>query len=146
MATISFYSKYRKAQVDGNPIDFDTDSIKIMVLKNTYTPNVSSTGHEFLADVNSTQVALATGYAGPVSLANKAINYVANDPCLFADDITIAQDASGFTDGRYFVIFKDTGNAATSRLVGVIDAGANVGNVAGPLVIDFDATNGIIRF
>jgi hypothetical protein len=68
------------------------------------------------------------------------------EPCYLrfdADDP--AWTAVTFTNGRYAIIYKDTGSAATSPLMGYIDFGANQSPSGIDFTIQFDSTDGALR-
>lgn len=84
-----------------------------------------------------TAVGTATAWTGPVALVNMTCGLDgSNDLVLDADNpAVIAQDASGFTDGRTLVIYEST----TSYIIASHDEGSSFGNVAGTLTISLAA-------
>lgn len=139
---ITFYNNYKLGQFDGDaggvlsnmPVVFGTDTIKIMVLDDTFTPDLlNSTTQEHLDNVSADEIATATGYTGPITLASETITETAGVVKYDALDVTIPEDGSGFTDARYVVFYKDSGAEATSPLICIGDLGANQSNVAGDL-------------
>lgn len=149
---ITIYSKFLRGQVDGStlssvPIDFDNDTLKLVILKNTFTPDTSSTSvQEHFDDISAFQVATGTSYTGPITLANVTLSYTGDVVVLDADDVSIVLDAgSGFTDGRWIVIYKDSGTASTSPLFCVGDLGADQDISANSLNLLW-ASTGIINW
>lgn len=143
MATLTPYHKWKRRQLTGgaNTVDFDTDTIKVMLLTNAYTPSTGSSGHEFLSDVDSNQVAIGTGYTGPVTLTSITVNDSGTDVVFDAADISVPKDTGGgFANARYLVIYKDTGTAATSPLVFLGDFVTNQSNTAGVFDITWSAS------
>lgn len=128
---ITLYKKWMKGQIDGAglssvPVDFDTDTIKVIILKNTHTPDASaSTTQEHLDDISADEVATATAYTGAITLGSKTVGVSGSVVTFDAADINIAADAGGFTDGRHIVIYKDTGTPSTSPLIATGDLGAD---------------------
>ena len=53
-------------------------------------------------------------------------------------DITLAQDASGFTNGRWGIVYNNTD--ANKRAVGFLDLGSDRSLVAGSLTITMNAS------
>jgi len=141
MASITKYNKWLQNQINGTaPIDWDTDTIKVALLTSAYTPDAAT--HDFFDDVSANEVA-GDGYtAGGATIANIAVVEVAGVTTVNGDDVTFLQEALGFTDARYAVIYKDSGVAATSPLMGYIDFLSDKGNVAGDLTIQWNV-NGI---
>jgi hypothetical protein len=104
------YDKAREAFLNAD-IDWAADNIKVCLVR-SYTPNSST--HDFLDDVTGggggTIVATSSNLAGKTST-----NGVAD-----ADDVTFTSVAAGAACA-HLVIYKDTGSAATSNLIAVID-------------------------
>lgn len=135
----AIYNGIKLAIVKGE-IDFDIDQFKILLVTNSYTPNVDT--HEFLSHV--TNEVVGTGYvAGGQVLQNQTVAVdLANDRAYFdADDVTWA--ASSIT-ARGAIIYKNTGNAATSRLITYLDFSTDRVSDGGDFTVAFDAT-GILR-
>ncbi|MEP3857295.1 MAG: hypothetical protein ABJM39_09660 [Porticoccus sp.] len=89
-----------------------------------------------------TAVATATGWTGPVALANLSCALDGSNDLVFdADDPTqIAQDASGFSNGRSVVLYRSD----DSHILASYTHPQAFGNVNGPINISFDA-NGILK-
>lgn len=121
------YNNGKLKLVNGG-IDLDTDTIKAALLTASYTPNIDT--QVFLSDVNTNEVA-GTGYtAGGATLTNAALTVdTTNDRVYFdADDTTWPN--STITGARYVLLYKSTGSAATSPLIGYIDLLASKSTVA----------------
>ncbi|WP_041537715.1 hypothetical protein [Carboxydothermus hydrogenoformans] len=133
--TAKWYGQALKNILSGNGVNWTGDTIKVMLCTSAYTPDQDT--HQFKSSVTG-EVA-GTGYtAGGATLANKTITYDAanNKTILDADDVTWANST---ITARYAVIYKDTGNAATSLLLGYIDFGADVASSNGNFTIQWDA-------
>lgn len=135
MASIN-YTRFFQKNANGT-VDF-SGSFKAMLVTAAYTPDKDA--HEFRSDI--TNEASGTGYtAGGVAIT----------PTVTRDDPTdqvrvswtdVSWPSSSIT-GRYLVIYRDTGNAATDEVVHCIDHGSEVTSsnstftfdVTGPLVI-----------
>ena len=140
MASITFYNNATKDILDGT-IDLDTDTIKVSLHTSTYTPSVA---HDFYNDITN-EVTGSNYTAGGETLGSKAITTVTtNDAKFDAADVTWSSHASGFSTARYAVIYKSTGTASTSPLVGYIDFVSNQDNVNNDLTIKWNA-NGILQ-
>jgi hypothetical protein len=124
----------------GNRVDYLTDTIKCALATSTYTPNQDT--HDFFDDV--TNEVSGTGYtAGGVTLANKTLTYdtASNETRLDADDA--AWTSSSFT-ARYAVVYKSTGTASTSPLMGYVNFGGDQTVSTGNFTIQWDAT-GVLK-
>lgn len=135
MALINKYNSFLKNQFNGAAvIDFESDTIKVAVVTSAYTP--SATAHVWFSDI--TNEVSGTNYpAGGVALSSKTITESAGTVTFDAADVTISQSSSGFSNGRYVILYKDTGTASTSPLIGYINIGLDKGNVVADLVIQF---------
>lgn len=123
--------------------DLSADTLKLGIVSNAPVPTINTPNPFWGAggggtDFSANQVALATGYAGPITLAAVTFALSANVPTLTANSVSIAQDAGGFANGAYGVVFNDT--AANKPAVGFVDLGGPVGNQNGPLAINFNSS------
>ncbi len=108
-------------------VNFDTDTIKARLVKNTYAQNLST--DEFISSVTA-----ITGSTDQ-TLANTSVT----DGVFDADDITFtAVPAGEISEG--VVIYKDTGVAGTSPLLMYIDTitGFPLATNGGNVVIQWD--------
>jgi hypothetical protein len=130
------------SQALNKEIDWDTDTIKVALLTNAYTPDQDA--HNYLDDVVANEVS-GTGYtAGGNTLANKtnAYNSGTNVIVLDADDTTWS---SSTITARYAVIYDATpATNATRPLIGYVDFGSDQSSSNGNFTITWDAT-GIVR-
>lgn len=123
-------------------IDWDSDTIKVALLSNGYTPDQDA--HNYFDDVVAFEVS-GTGYtAGGLTLSNKTNTYNAgtNTIVLDADDVTWS---SSTITARYAVVYDATpATDATKPLIGYVDFGADQSSSNGNFTITWDAT-GIVR-
>ena len=123
-------------------IDWDTDTIKVALLSNSYTPDQDA--HNYFDDVVSFEVT-GTGYTqGGNTLANKTNTYnsATNVIVLDADDTTWS---SSTITARYAVVYDATpATNATRPLIGYVDFGSDQSSSNGNFTITWDAT-GIVR-
>ena len=130
-----FYGLAFKSAFNGE-IDFDSDSIKVMLCTSAYVPDQDT--HQYKDDV--TNEVTGTGYtAGGEALTTPTLTYTAgtNVLKLDADDLTWA--GSTIT-ARYAVVYDATpATDATRPLLAYIDFGADVSSSAGDFTIAWDA-------
>jgi hypothetical protein len=125
----------------GNKIhNLSSDVLKLGIVTSTTAPTVGTAaphwGGTGTTNFASNQVGTGgTSYTGPKTLTSQSWSSVSNVPTLRATDIAMAQDASGFTNGRYGIIYNDTD--ANKRALAFIDFGADRSLVTGSLTIDF---------
>jgi hypothetical protein len=131
------------SQALNKEIDWDTDTIKVALLTNAYTPNQDT--HNYFDDVVTNEVSGATGYtSGGNTLANKTNTYNggSNTIVLDADDTTWS---SSTITARYAVIYDASpATNATRPLIGYVDFGSDQSSSNGNFTITWDAT-GIVR-
>lgn len=132
------YNAYLSAQVTGG-IDLDTDTLVVMLIKDTYTPDRDD---EFIADLVSHEIS-GTGYSRQ-TLTTVLVTISGNVAVMDADDPQWT-GASGWDNARYGILAKSTGNDATSRLIKTIDFGSNRQPVDGVFTFPWNA-NGVMRF
>ena len=105
----TLYDKARERFLRGQ-INWDTDTMKVcLVDKNVYTPNFTT--HEYMSDVSGSAI-IAPG----VTLTGKASTSGAAD----ANDVTFPAVSGEETEA--IIIYKDTGDNATSPLIAMIDS------------------------
>ena len=130
------------AKVFNKEVDWDTDTIKVMLLSSSYTPNQDT--HDYLEDVVANEVT-GTGYtAGGQTLTGKTITYdgASNTTVLDANDVSWSNST---INARYAVIYDDAGSTnATKVLLGYVDFGSDQSSTNGAFTITWDAT-GIFR-
>jgi len=98
-------------------IDYLSDTIKVALTTSTYTPNQDT--HETFADV--TNEVAGTGYsAGGATLAGKTLSYNTSTNVITWDADDVSWPASTIT-ARYAIVYKSTGTASTSPLMGWVD-------------------------
>lgn len=123
-------------------IDWDTDTIKVALLSNSYTPDQDA--HNYFDDVSTFEVT-GTGYTqGGITLTNKTNTYNSgtNTVVLDADDVTWS---SSTITARYAVLYNSSpATNATRPLVGYVDFGSDQSSSNGNFTITWDAT-GIVR-
>lgn len=123
----ALYPKAKESFLSQNPsIDMDTDTIKCAMVTSAYT---YSSAHQYYSSVS--------GVVGtPATLASKTVTSGVFD----AADVTYSSVAAGSTVAA-FVIYKDTGSAATSPLIAYIDtvsSGLPVSTNGGDIIVTWD--------
>lgn len=133
------YNSFKRDVANGS-IDLDTDTIKVMLVTSTYTPDQDL--HTKRSDV--TNEVSGTGYsAGGATLANKTVtaDNTNNRAAFDADDVTWA---SSSITARAAVLYKSRGGAATAdELIAYIDFGSDKVSSSGNFTIQWGA-NGIL--
>lgn len=114
------------------------DTIKIGLVDATITPLIGDTTPAW-ADYSANEVGTGGGYvAGGITLASQTYTEAAGVATFDAVDVALTQDASGFTDAYWGIIYNDTN--ATKMAIGFIELGGPVSEVAGPIEINWNAS------
>lgn len=142
MGTPVVYPLFKLKQNNGNAIDLDSDTIKVMIVTSSFSFNAA---HDFINDVNGNQVTGTNYTAGGTAISGVTLALDGNNAEWVHDDIVWAQHASGFITGRTYVWYKDTGVTSTSPLIMYMTEAADFGNVAGPLTLDGSASTGVLN-
>ncbi len=119
----------------GYPIDWLNDTIKVALCTSSYTPNQDT--HQFFSDL--TNEVVGTGYsAGGATLGTKSKTYTGatNVSAFFAANAVFSTST---ITARYAVVYKSTGTAGTSALIGYVDFGADVSSTGADFTITWDA-------
>lgn len=128
------YNSFKAYIMDGS-IDLDTDTINVMLVTSSYTPNQDT--HEDKADV--TNEVTGTGYtADGEALASKAVTIDDTDNEGVFDAADVTWGSSTIT-ARGAVIYKDTGSAATSLLICYLDFDSDQSSSSGDFVISWNS-------
>jgi len=118
-----------------------SESWKLMLLNNTHVPDAST--QQYVSDVVAKQIAASGPYvAGGVVVAGKASLADGNNYALDATDQVIGPLAT--LNYRYGILYKDTGNQATSPIRAQIDFLTDQTVVNGTSTIQWNAL-GIIK-
>jgi hypothetical protein len=139
MADVIFNS-FKRDIMNGS-IDLDTDTIKVMLVTSSYTPDQDA--HDKRDDVTN-EVSGAGYSAGGASLANKAVtaDNTDNEGVFDADDVTWG---SSTITARGAVLYKSRGGASSAdELICYIDFGSDKSSSAGNFTLQW-AAEGILN-
>lgn len=117
-------------------IDWDSDTIKVMLCTSAYTPNQDT--HQYKSSV--TNEVTGTGYtAGGATLASCTFTYTSGTNTLMLDAADTSWTTSTIT-ARYAVVYDSTpASDATRPLICYVDFGADVVSTAGTFTITWDS-------
>ena len=120
-------------------VDWLVDTIKVSLHTSTLTPSPDT--HTYFSDL--TNEVSGTGYtAGGATLGTKTLTQDNTNDRGVADAADTTWSASTVT-ARYAAVYKSTGTASTSPVIGIIDFGADKSSSATDFVIQYHA-NGIV--
>jgi hypothetical protein len=136
--TAALYGLIWQDQIEGSAtVVWASDTIKCALLSG-YTLDQDT--HDFFNDVSGTELANGNGYTtGGATLGSKTSTYdTASDQVrLDAGDVSLTSSTVSATDS---VVYKSTGTASTSALLGAVDFGATVTTSNGTFTIAWDTT------
>lgn len=139
MASV-IYNSFKRDIMNGS-IDLDTDTIKVMLVTSTYTPDQDA--HTKRSDI--TNEVSGTNYtAGGSALANKAVtaDNTDNEGVFDADDLVWT---TATITARGAVLYKSRGGASSAdELICYIDFGSDITSTAADFTIAW-ATEGILN-
>jgi hypothetical protein len=139
--TTTFYNDFKEKLLNGGGIDLDTNDIYVALCTSSYVP--SKDNHDFFDDITS-EVS-ATGYtAGGQEITCTVTQDNTNDRSVVTVGASTTWTTSTIT-ARYAIIYKSTGNPATSNLICYIDFGENKVSDGDNFIIDWDDTDGLIN-
>lgn len=129
------YNAFKKYIMNGS-IDLDTDTINVMLVTSTYTPDQDT--HEYRDDI--TNEVSGTGYsAGGSALAGKAVTADNTDNEGVFDANDLSWSTSTIT-ARGAVLYKARGGASSAdELICYLDFGSDKISTAGTFTIAWNA-------
>lgn len=135
MATTQFYGKAFLSAFN-KEIDLNSDTIKVLLLDNTYTPDIDA--HQYKSSLSG-EVS-GTGYTtGGATLASIAVSYDSGSQSFIFDAADVSWPASTIT-AAYAVIYDATpGSDATRPLIALVDFGGDEITTTGILSLAWDA-------
>ncbi len=122
-ASATLYNAFKARQLGSAPINLSSDTIKVALCSSSYTPDQDA--HDFFDDITNEVSASGSYSAGGATLANKATTQdnTDNEGVFDADDVSFT---SATITARYAILYKSTGTASTSPLIGYVDFGTNI--------------------
>lgn len=117
-------------------INLKSDTIKLALLASSYTPDADA--HEFFDDVSSHEVPASGSYSAGGATLTQTISTDDTDDEGVLDATDVSFTNASLT-ARYAVVYKDTGNPATSPLICLIDFGSDYTSTAGTFSLPFNA-------
>lgn len=129
----------------GNKLhDMDGDDWRMGIVTNATVPAVSTAaphwGGTGTTNFATNQVATGTAYTGPLVLGTESWVLTATGAQFrISSDASIAQDASGFSNAYWGIIYNNTD--ANKRAVAYVDLGGPVSNTGGAVTFGWNGVN-----
>ena len=125
-------------QLGDSEHDFQSDTLKVGIVDNTITPTAGDATPTW-GDYSANEVSTGGGYpAGGITLTSVTYTETGGVATLDAADVSLLQNASGFTDGYWAIVYNDTN--ATDAAITFVDLGGPVSEVDGPITITWNAS------
>lgn len=125
-------------QIGTESHNFSSDTLKLGIVDNTITPTIGDTTPTW-GDYSANEVGTGGGYvAGGITLTSVTFTETGGVATLDAANISLVQDASGFTDAYWGIIYNDTN--ATDMAISFLEFAGPVSEVAGPIAINWSAS------
>jgi len=127
--------------IGNKAMNLSSDTLQLGIVTTATVPSITTAvphwGGTGTTNFATNQVGIGGGYTGPISLASVTWTNVAGVLTLRATDIVIPQNASGFSNGAYGILFNNTD--ANKRAFAYIElsAAGSASIVTGSLTIDF---------
>jgi hypothetical protein len=138
---VHWFASFDLKAKSGVSFNLPTDVLKLAIADNAIVPTNVTADPRFGAggsiDFSAHEVPHATGYVAPIALSSVGWTGASGVNKLAAANIVVPQDAAGFTNGYYGIIYDDT--VAGKYALGYVDLGGPVSIVGGPLNINFNA-------
>ncbi len=135
---ITFYNSFKK-HISDNPINWDTDTIKCELMAAAYTPNIDT--DEFWSGISANVAANANYVAKTITCSTPTVD-TGNDRAVYDATTNPSWTALGAGALSCAVLYKDTGNPATSPLICYMAIVATQPN-GGNYTITWHATLGV---
>ena len=134
---------FQQAVLDlGNKIhNLSSDALQLGIVTSAVAPTMGTAaphwGGTGTTNFATNQVGTGGGYTGPITLASVTWSNVAGVLTLRATDVVVPQNASGFANGAWGIIFNNTD--ANKRAIGYVElsSGGTLSIVSGSFTIDF---------
>jgi hypothetical protein len=138
--TTKWFGKGMSHMANGT-VDFDTDTIKVMLTTSAYTPDQDT--HDFRDDV--TNEISGTGYtAGGAAISSRTRSYDAASNEVRLGGADVSWSSASFT-ARYAVLYKARGGASSAdELLAWVDFAADQSVSSGTFTLQW-ASDGILK-
>jgi hypothetical protein len=130
------------AQMANKEHDLDSDDIRLGIVTTANVPTVNEAlphwGGTGTTNFATNQVGTGgTSYTGPIALTGETLTADATGVDFSAGIVTLAQDASGFTNGAYGIFYNNT--HASKAALGYVElsSAGTASLVSGQVVIDW---------
>ena len=122
--------------------DYEAHVFRLAIINNGVTPTAADATPRWSVssgvDYDGNQVVTTGGYPdGGLTPAAPSWDQTGAVGKFDAGDVSLPQDAGGFTDGYWGILYNDS--AANKNAIGFLDLGGPISEVAGPITIAWNA-------
>lgn len=139
---VHLVASFQQKALSGVSFNLATDTLKLGIINSTVAPSVTVADPRWGAggstDLSANQVAIGTGYTGPITLTGDTFTLTGAVSALKANNVVIPQDASGFSNAYWGALLDAT--TPGNYVIGYVDLGGPVGNVNGPINLNWSAS------
>jgi hypothetical protein len=137
LGDVVLFEEFAKQIGDGEH-DFSSDVLKLGIVDSTITPTAADTTPTW-GDYSANEVATTGGYpSGGITLTSVVYTETGGVATLDAENVALAQNASGFTDGYWGILYNDTNS--TDMAIAFIDLDGPISEVTSPIDINWNAS------
>lgn len=139
--TAKWYTLASSGQWGGSPVNWVTDTIRCALITSSYNPSQDT--HQYFSTPQANETS-GTGYtAGGMALTGNIVGGVTGTHTIpLKASSTVWNNVTLVC--RYAVVYKDTGTASSSPLLGWVDFGSNQTVSSGTLSVAWDQTMGVL--
>ena len=119
------------------------DSIRLGIVNNTATVPIITATDPTWNDFSANEVTPGAGSLYPADgfvLTGQTYTEAAGVATFDAANITLTQTDGGFEDAYWGVLYNQTVGGASGECIGILDLGGPVSELAGPIVITWNAS------
>ncbi len=140
--------KFLQTVLTGGSFNYTSDTIKVALLSSAGLTAWNQDTHIYVQDLINAQAnweVTGTNYtAGGQALGTKTVNYDTTSNYIQFRAATTTWSSSSIT-AFGAIVYKSTGDYATSLIVGIVDFGGSITSNNGDFSIYWDATQGVFR-
>ena len=128
-------------QIGGEHHNFASDVLKLGIINNTAAPTAADATPTW-SDYSANEVATTGGYtANGETVGSVTWAEVAGTATLDGANVSLTQNASGFTDGHWGILYNDTSTTDMAiAFVNFRDGTTPINETTGPIAINWNAS------
>lgn len=145
---IYIFAGFHEKLADGTiTMDLDSTTVKLALFRASLTAAIGA-GLSYYGSATAQEVTASSGAAYPtagVALTTASVTTSSSFIYYRASNVTFAQDASGFTNARWGLLYLEKSTPGTSPVMGLLDLGSAQSNVSAALNINWATGRKILK-